>query len=80
MLKKLSDWKYPSLTIDLIYLKFFILEFPNPAAMTSEKPKTTWTLEFMSGLIGGLISVALCAPLDITRTRLNLMVRLKFYG
>jgi len=56
------------------------LEFPNPAAMTSEKPKTTWTLEFMSGLIGGLISVALCAPLDITRTRLNLMVRLKFYG
>ena len=30
----------------------------------------------MSGLLAGFISVTLCNPLDITRTRLNIMVTL----
>lgn len=30
--------------------------------------------DFVSGLIAGIISVTVCNPLDITRTRLNLMV------
>lgn len=30
--------------------------------------------DFVSGLVAGFISVTVCNPLDITRTRLNLMV------
>jgi len=29
---------------------------------------------FVAGLIAGLVSVTLCNPLDVTRTRLNIMV------
>lgn len=30
--------------------------------------------DFVSGLLAGFISVTVCNPLDITRTRLNIMV------
>lgn len=30
--------------------------------------------DFVSGLVAGVISVTVCNPLDIARTRLNLMV------
>ena len=30
--------------------------------------------EFISGLVAGVISVTVCNPLDIARTRLNIMV------
>lgn len=30
--------------------------------------------DFVSGMVAGIISVTLCNPLDIARTRLNLMV------
>jgi len=33
-----------------------------------------WWIDFVSGLVGGLVSVTSCAPLDIARTRLNMMV------
>lgn len=29
---------------------------------------------FVAGLIAGFVSVSLCNPLDVTRTRLNIMV------
>lgn len=29
---------------------------------------------FIAGLIAGFVSVTLCNPLDVTRTRLNIMV------
>jgi hypothetical protein len=32
---------------------------------------------FVAGLIAGFVSVSICNPLDITRTRLNIMVRIK---
>ncbi|EAR84652.2 carrier protein (macronuclear) [Tetrahymena thermophila SB210] len=32
-----------------------------------------WFSDLISGLIGGLVSVTACAPLDIARTRLNMM-------
>ena len=35
-------------------------------------------IDFFSGLLGGITSVTICAPLDITRTRLNMMVNNKF--
>ena len=28
--------------------------------------------EYLSGLLSGIVSVTICAPLDLTRTRLNL--------
>lgn len=31
-------------------------------------------IDFLSGLIAGLISVLVCNPLDIARTRLNVLV------
>lgn len=34
-------------------------------------------LDFLSGLISGFISVTLCAPLEIARTRLNIQVLIK---
>ena len=34
---------------------------------------------FVAGLIAGFVSVTICNPLDITRTRLNIMVRLYGY-
>ena len=30
---------------------------------------------FVAGLVGGFVSVSICNPLDVTRTRLNIMVR-----
>jgi hypothetical protein len=30
--------------------------------------------DFVSGLVAGVISVTVCNPLDIARTRLNIMV------
>lgn len=33
-----------------------------------------WYNDLLSGLMGGLVSVTVCAPLDIARTRLNMMV------
>lgn len=33
--------------------------------------------DFVSGLVAGVISVTVCNPLDIARTRLNLMVHIK---
>jgi solute carrier family 25 (mitochondrial folate transporter), member 32 len=32
-------------------------------------------IELFSGLVAGSVSVTLCAPLDISRTRLNILVR-----
>ena len=34
---------------------------------------------FVAGLVAGFVSVSLCNPLDITRTRLNIMVNNIFY-
>lgn len=34
--------------------------------------------DFISGLIAGVISVTVCNPLDIARTRLNVMVLLLY--
>lgn len=35
--------------------------------------------DFASGLTAGVVSVTVCNPLDIARTRLNLMVLTKYY-
>lgn len=35
--------------------------------------------DFVSGLMAGIISVTVCNPLDIARTRLNVMVHHWFY-
>ena len=42
--------------------------------MSSVKPKHQRFHDFVSGLVAGLISVTVCNPLDIARTRLNVLV------
>lgn len=36
-----------------------------------KEKENDFKIEFISGLLGGIFSVSLCHPLDISRTRLN---------
>ena len=45
-------------------------------AVASTPPRNRRLIDFVSGLAAGVISVIVCNPLDITRTRLNVLVSL----
>lgn len=44
------------------------------SSSSSWLPSKKWAIDLVSGLAGGFLSVSVCAPLDIARTRLNMMV------
>lgn len=43
-------------------------------ANTKQQDESKWWKDLISGMAGGLVSVTICAPLDIARTRMNMMV------
>ena len=44
----------------------------------SRSPTSNWKVDFLSGLLGGLISVITLAPFDVARTRMALMQITKY--